>query len=96
MKRFVYCAMVALLFAVTGGPVHAQVDRATIGGFESRDQTSETGAYQIVNLIPGRYTVEAELQGFKNRDVTSAATMGTITSLASDPRTMQIAAPFTF
>ena len=88
MKRFVYGAVVALSFALTGGPVHAQVDRATIGGLvkdsnggalpgatvlvtnlatgvESRDQTSETGAYQIVDLIPGRYTVEAELQGFK-------------------------------
>ncbi len=34
-------------------------------GVESRDVTSETGAYQIANLIPGRYTVEAELSGFK-------------------------------
>jgi TonB-dependent receptor-like protein len=34
--------------------------------------------------------------GLPNRDVTSAATMGTITSLSSDSRTMQIAARFTF
>jgi len=34
--------------------------------------------------------------GLPNRDLTSAATVGTISSLASDPRTMQIAARFTF
>ena len=34
--------------------------------------------------------------GLPNRDVSSAATLGTISSLASDPRTMQIAARFTF
>jgi hypothetical protein len=34
--------------------------------------------------------------GLPNRDITSAATFGTISSLASDPRTMQIAARFTF
>jgi hypothetical protein len=34
--------------------------------------------------------------GLPNRDVTSPATLGTISSLASDPRTMQIAVRFTF
>ena len=34
--------------------------------------------------------------GLPNRDLTSAATFGTISSLSSDPRTMQIAARFTF
>jgi hypothetical protein len=34
--------------------------------------------------------------GLPNRDITSASTFGTITSLASDPRTMQIAVRFTF
>ena len=34
--------------------------------------------------------------GLPNRDISSAATFGTITSLASDPRTMQIAARVTF
>jgi hypothetical protein len=34
--------------------------------------------------------------GLPNRDVSSTATFGTISSLASDPRTMQIAARFTF
>jgi hypothetical protein len=32
---------------------------------ESREQTSEAGAYQVGNLIPGRYRVEVELNGFK-------------------------------
>jgi hypothetical protein len=34
--------------------------------------------------------------GLPNRDISSASTFGTITSLASDPRTMQIAIRFTF
>jgi hypothetical protein len=34
--------------------------------------------------------------GLPNRDISTAATFGTISSLASDPRTMQIAARFTF
>ncbi|MBZ5557091.1 MAG: TonB-dependent receptor, partial [Acidobacteriia bacterium] len=34
--------------------------------------------------------------GLPNRDVSSAATLGTISSLASDPRTMQVALRFTF
>ena len=34
--------------------------------------------------------------GLPNRDISSAATFGTISSLASDPRTMQIAARITF
>src|ERR1051326_5446375 len=32
---------------------------------ESHQQTNGTGDYQIVNLIPGRYRVDAELSGFK-------------------------------
>jgi Carboxypeptidase regulatory-like domain/TonB-dependent Receptor Plug Domain len=32
---------------------------------ESRQVTSATGSYQVVNLIPGRYQVEVELTGFK-------------------------------
>ena len=32
---------------------------------ESRQVTSDTGGYQVVNLIPGRYQVEVELTGFK-------------------------------
>src|SRR5262245_30052290 len=34
-------------------------------GVESRQQTNQTGDYQIGNLIPGRYRVDAELNGFK-------------------------------
>ena len=31
----------------------------------ARQQTSETGSYQIVNLIPGKYQIDVELSGFK-------------------------------
>jgi hypothetical protein len=34
--------------------------------------------------------------GLPNRDVSSPATLGTISSLSSDPRTMQLAFRFTF
>ena len=34
--------------------------------------------------------------GLPNRDLASPATLGTITSLASDPRTMQVSARLTF
>lgn len=34
-------------------------------GVESRQVTSETGSYQVGNLIPGKYQVEVELTGFK-------------------------------
>jgi hypothetical protein len=32
---------------------------------ESHQPTTETGGYQVVNLVPGRYQVEVELTGFK-------------------------------
>jgi hypothetical protein len=32
---------------------------------ESHQQTTETGGYQIVNLIPGKYRMDVELSGFK-------------------------------
>jgi hypothetical protein len=32
---------------------------------EARQVTTDTGSYQVVNLIPGRYQVEVELTGFK-------------------------------
>jgi carboxypeptidase family protein/TonB-dependent receptor-like protein len=32
---------------------------------ESQQTTTDTGSYQIVNLIPGRYRVDVELSGFK-------------------------------
>jgi hypothetical protein len=34
---------------------------------ETRQQTTDTGSYQVTNLIPGRYRVEAELNGFKKK-----------------------------
>jgi hypothetical protein len=34
--------------------------------------------------------------GLPNRNISDAATVGTISSLSSDPRIMQIAARFTF
>src|SRR5215475_15256976 len=32
---------------------------------ETHQQTTETGSYQVANLIPGRYRVDVELNGFK-------------------------------
>ena len=32
---------------------------------ESQQTTTETGSYQVVNLIPGRYRLDVELSGFK-------------------------------
>src|SRR5215510_8561201 len=32
---------------------------------ETHQQTTETGSYQVVNLNPGRYRIDAELSGFK-------------------------------
>jgi len=32
---------------------------------ESHQTTTETGGYQMVNLVPGRYQIEVELTGFK-------------------------------
>ena len=32
---------------------------------ETHQQTTETGGYQVVNLNPGRYRIDAELSGFK-------------------------------
>ena len=52
----------------TGGGV---VPGATVSAMnlstnqESRQITTDTGSYQIVNLIPGRYQVDVELTGFK-------------------------------
>ena len=31
----------------------------------SRQQTTETGSYLVVNLIPGKYQIDVELSGFK-------------------------------
>ncbi|MBZ5558628.1 MAG: carboxypeptidase-like regulatory domain-containing protein, partial [Acidobacteriia bacterium] len=34
-------------------------------GLESHQVTNETGAYQMADLIPGKYRVDVELSGFK-------------------------------
>jgi len=31
----------------------------------AQEQTTATGSYQVVNLIPGRYRLDVELSGFK-------------------------------
>src|SRR5260221_13718146 len=55
--------------------------QGTVGGRQTT-QTDERGAYQFVRLVPGTYTVKAELQGFRpaeqrdivvNADVTARA-----------------------
>jgi hypothetical protein len=37
----------------------------TATNVSSNQTTTETGGYQVVNLVPGRYQVEVELSGFK-------------------------------
>ena len=52
----------------TGGgivPGATVVVTNTATNLESRQVTTATGAYQVVNLIPGKYQVEVELTGFK-------------------------------
>ena len=55
--------------------------QGTVGSHQVT-QTDERGAYQFVRLVPGTYTVKAELQGFRpaeqrnivvNADVTARA-----------------------
>src|SRR5262245_36679685 len=43
---------------------------------ESRQITTSTGAYQIVNLIPGKHQVEVELTGFKKSSQVIALEVG--------------------
>ena len=43
---------------------------------ESHQVTSETGSYQVVNLVPGRYQVEVELSGFKKSSQVIALEVG--------------------
>ena len=43
---------------------------------ESHQATSETGAYQVVNLVPGRYQVDVELSGFKKSSQVIALEVG--------------------
>src|SRR3954463_2438126 len=43
---------------------------------ESHQPSSETGSYQAVNLVPGRYQVEVELSGFKKSSQVVALEVG--------------------
>src|SRR3954470_689406 len=43
---------------------------------ESHQVTSETGSYQVVNLVPGRYQVTVELSGFKKSSQVVALEVG--------------------
>ena len=43
---------------------------------ESHQPTTETGSYQVVNLVPGRYQVEVELSGFKKSSQVLALEVG--------------------
>src|SRR5436190_16457886 len=43
---------------------------------ESHQVTTETGSYQVVNLVPGRYQVEVELSGFKKSSHVIALEVG--------------------
>ncbi len=43
---------------------------------ESHQLTSDTGAYQVVNLVPGRYQIEVELSGFKKSSQVIALEVG--------------------
>ena len=43
---------------------------------ESHQVTTETGSYQAVNLVPGRYQVEVELTGFKKSSQVVALEVG--------------------
>jgi hypothetical protein len=45
-------------------------------GQETRQQTTESGTYQINNLIPGRYRVDVELSGFKKSSQVFTAEVG--------------------
>ena len=42
----------------------------------SQQVTTETGSYQVVNLVPGRYQVEVELTGFKKSSQVIALEVG--------------------
>src|SRR5258708_22356155 len=43
---------------------------------ETHQQSTETGGYQVVNLIPGRYQGDVELTGFRNSTHISTPAVG--------------------
>jgi hypothetical protein len=71
------------------GPGFQNVDLTIQKAFRM-GQTGVTFRWDIFNVFN---TVNF---GLPNRDISSAATFGTISSLSSDPRTMQLAVRFTF
>jgi Carboxypeptidase regulatory-like domain/TonB dependent receptor/TonB-dependent Receptor Plug Domain len=76
-------------------------NRLTGPGFQNFDMTVQRqlriGPRMAVTLRWDIFNVFNTVNfGLPNRDISSTATFGTISSLASDPRTMQIAARFTF
>ena len=88
--------------AVTSGTFgNEQRNRLTGPGFQNVDLTlqrqirftSRLAATVRLDMFNVFNTVNF---GLPNRDVSTTATFGTISSLSSDPRTMQIAARFTF
>ena len=72
------------------GPGFQNVDLTVQRQIRFGGRTAATLRWDIFNVFN---TVNF---GLPNRDVSSAATFGTISSLASDPRTMQVALRFTF
>ena len=72
------------------GPGFQNVDLTLQRQIRLGDRVAATLRWDIFNVFN---TVNF---GLPNRDIGSAATFGTISSLASDPRTMQIAARLTF
>lgn len=72
------------------GPGFQNFDLTIQRHIKLNDRVAATLRWDIFNVFN---TVNF---GLPNRDITSASTFGTITALASDPRTMQIAARFTF
>jgi hypothetical protein len=72
------------------GPGFQNVDLTIQRHIKFSEQVAFTLRWDIFNVFN---TVNF---GLPNRNISDAATFGTISSLASDPRTMQIAARFTF
>jgi hypothetical protein len=88
--------------AVTSGTFGNELrNRLTGPGFQNFDMTIQRqihlGGRTAATLRWDIFNVFNTVNfGLPNRDITSAATFGTISSLASDPRTMQIAVRLTF
>jgi outer membrane receptor protein involved in Fe transport len=101
MFRATRCTRVlaVLVFLLSAGLAHAQVDRATLSGIvrdpsdaviqnarvtvtnlatgiASTVETSATGTYLVMNLMPGEYLVQAEATGFQRFEQTVALEVG--------------------